>query len=239
MEEKTKPNWSTPISIVIAGLLIASAIFYGDTRPEATKKIEKPTDHLPEIVKDLKLDEEKFNLCMKDKTFAERVNADLDNGVESGGRGTPFVIILGPNGEAIDMGGAAPLDKFEATIESIKSGKTAELAQSQDEQLSEQLKNIRPIDPAKDHILGNQNASIKIVEYSDIQCPYCAKVHPTIKEVVEKYDGEVMWVYRHFPLNIHQYAEELALATECAASLGGNDAFWQTLDGLFERIFSN
>jgi len=88
-----------------------------------------------------------------------------------------------------------------------------------------------------DHILGNPDADIFIVEYSDIDCPFCQRFHNTMHEVIDNYpDGEVAWVYRHFPLTqLHPQAALKAEATECVAELGGNDAFWNYLDILFER----
>lgn len=84
-----------------------------------------------------------------------------------------------------------------------------------------------------DHIRGNPNAPIKIVEYSDTECPFCKRFHETLKQVVDS-NSNVAWVYRHFPLDqLHSKARREAVATECANELGGNDAFWKYLDRLF------
>lgn len=91
-----------------------------------------------------------------------------------------------------------------------------------------------------DWIKGDPNAKISIVEFSDTECPFCKRVHPTLQQIVEDYDGEVNWVYRHFPLtSIHPKAPKEAEATECAGELGGNDGFWAYLDRLFEVTPSN
>jgi len=87
----------------------------------------------------------------------------------------------------------------------------------------------------RDHLFGNPNAPIKIVEYSDFECPFCSRFHPTVEQVVQEFDGEVAWVYRHFPLNIHANAEPAAEASECVAELGGNDAFWSFSEELFNN----
>lgn len=88
--------------------------------------------------------------------------------------------------------------------------------------------NVRPVDLEIDHIFGNPNAKVKIVEYSDFECPFCSRLHPTLESVVEDFGGEVAWVYRHFPLtSIHPRATGAAIASECVAELAGNDAFWQ------------
>lgn len=94
----------------------------------------------------------------------------------------------------------------------------------------------------QDHILGNPDAPVKIVEFSDTECPFCKRFHPTMKQAVDEYgkNGQVAWVYRHFPLDaIHPKARKEAEATECANELGGNDKFWAYLDRIFEVTPSN
>jgi protein-disulfide isomerase len=87
-----------------------------------------------------------------------------------------------------------------------------------------------------DHIKGNPNAPIVIVEYSDFECPYCKNFHETMTKVVSEFgaDGKVAWVYRHFPIEgLHPNAPMIAAASECVADLGGNDAFWKFADLVF------
>ena len=93
-----------------------------------------------------------------------------------------------------------------------------------------------------DHILGNPNAKIVIVEYSDTECPFCKNFHDTMHQVIDEYgkDGKVAWVYRHFPLaQLHSKAHKQAEATECAFDQGGNTAFWTYIDKVFEITPSN
>jgi protein-disulfide isomerase len=92
------------------------------------------------------------------------------------------------------------------------------------------------VDPIseKDHVRGDRDAQIVLIEYSDFQCPFCSRFHPTAQQVVEEFNGQVMWVYRHFPLDsIHPVARKAAEASECVAELGGNDAFWNFVDTIF------
>lgn len=93
---------------------------------------------------------------------------------------------------------------------------------------------ITPEVNGDDWVFGNPDAEISIVEYSDIDCPFCQALHPTLKEIVQKYPNDVNWVYRHFPLGqIHPEAEGKAIATECVGAEYGNDTFWKYLDALF------
>lgn len=92
----------------------------------------------------------------------------------------------------------------------------------------------------KDHILGNRNAKIVVIEFSDTECPFCKSFHPTMKKIVADYKGDVAWVYRHFPLDaLHSKARNEAVATECANELGGNEMFWRYIDKIFEITPSN
>lgn len=86
---------------------------------------------------------------------------------------------------------------------------------------------------SNNRIYGNPDAEIKIVEFSDVECPFCARVHPTIKRIVDESEGKINWEYRHFPLPGHANAVSGALASECVAKFAGNDAFWKFLDKLF------
>lgn len=95
---------------------------------------------------------------------------------------------------------------------------------------------VRAVDNT-DHIRGKKDAPITLVEYSDTECPFCKRFHPTMQRLIEEYDGKVRWVYRHFPLrSLHQKAAKEAEATECAGEQG---KFWEYLDKLFEVTPSN
>jgi len=101
--------------------------------------------------------------------------------------------------------------------------------------------NLKPITD-DDHVRGNPDAPIKIIEFSDTECPFCKRFHTTMRQVTDEYDkGEqVAWVYRHFPLDqLHSKARKEAEATECANELGGNSKFWAYIDRLFEITPSN
>lgn len=98
------------------------------------------------------------------------------------------------------------------------------------------------VDPVtdQDHVRGNKQARIQLIEYSDLECPFCKRFHATAQQLVDDYNGQVAWVYRHFPIpQLHQKAQKESEAAECAAKLGGEDAFWNFVDKVFEITPSN
>ncbi len=101
------------------------------------------------------------------------------------------------------------------------------------------LDKVRAVNAA-DHILGDPKAPVKIIEYSDPECPFCKRFHATMNQVVTDYAGKVAWVYRNFPLDsLHPKAPKEAAAAECAAEVGGNEAYWTYLNRLYEITPSN
>ena len=107
--------------------------------------------------------------------------------------------------------------------------------------VNDKLENLKPVS-AQDHILGDLNAPIKIVEFSDLECPFCKDYHKTMLQVMAQYGstGQVAWIYRHFPLDqLHSKARKEAEASECAFNLGGNDKFWTYITKVFEITPSN
>lgn len=90
--------------------------------------------------------------------------------------------------------------------------------------------------PENDAIMGNPDARVTIVEFSDYECPYCGKFYrETFPEIKKEYidTGKVNFAYRDFPLtNIHPFAEKAAEASECAHDQG---KFWEYADVLFSH----
>jgi len=84
-----------------------------------------------------------------------------------------------------------------------------------------------------DHVYGPANAPITLIEYSDFECPYCKRHFETVNQIKAEYKDKVRIVFRHFPLDFHPNAQKAAEASECAADVGGNDAFWKMHDKIF------
>ncbi len=80
--------------------------------------------------------------------------------------------------------------------------------------------------------LGPADAPVEIVVFSDFQCPACRVMAPVFKRVVDEYGGRVSFVYRHFPLSQHEFAEGDAVASEAAGEQG---RFWEMHDAIFAR----
>lgn len=106
---------------------------------------------------------------------------------------------------------------------------------------------LNPVSP-NEHLLGNYaDAKIFIVEFSDLECPYCKQFHPIVHQIVDESKGKVAWVYRQFPLDkpnaqgniLHSKGGPEARGAECMTELGGNDAFWKYTDKIFDITPSN
>ena len=101
------------------------------------------------------------------------------------------------------------------------------------------VQNVKAVNQS-DHVLGSSDAPVKVIEFSDLECPFCKSFHPTMKKIAAEYPGKVAWIYRHFPLDsIHPKARKEAEAAECANEQGGNDKFWAYVDRIFEITPSN
>jgi len=96
---------------------------------------------------------------------------------------------------------------------------------------------IKPVN-ASDHILGDPNAPITIVEYSDLECPFCKMFQSTMHSIMDTYgkNGQVAWVYRNF--TVHSLAPNEADAAECANAEGGNTLYWNYIDDIFATTTS-
>jgi protein-disulfide isomerase len=93
-----------------------------------------------------------------------------------------------------------------------------------------------------DHILGSPSAPVVLIEYSDLECPFCKVFHETAHKLLDQYgrNNQLAWIYRHFPISsIHPKSPKESEAAECAATLGGNGKFWAFIDKIFAVTPSN
>jgi len=219
---KMQNNQQIAGAIVLAGIIIGGAILLRGT--------SAPTTNTPgakiSTAKKIGLNVKAFNTCLASGKFKDKIQADIDDGVKAGVTGTPSSFILSAGNVVDTIPGA---QAYETVMQKIASaGNKQPIA-----------KQLRPVSP-DDHIVGNINAKIIIVEYSDLECPFCKVFHTTMRQVMEKGNGDVAWVYRHYPIpQLHPKAFHEAEATECAWEQGGNEAFWKYTNRLFEITPSN
>ena len=201
-------------AILLAGVIIAGAILLKD-RP-ATNSPQAPQDSVPI-----------FSACLESGKYTEKVESDMRDGNEMGVRGTPSSFIL-VNGKVVDtIPGALPYEEVKEKVErALGPGGGGEAMAG------------RPISAA-DHILGNLGSKVIVLEYSDLECPFCKIFHATMHRVLDS-NKEVAWVYRHYPIpQLHSKAVREAEASECAWEQGGNEAFWKYVDRIFQITPSN
>jgi len=82
----------------------------------------------------------------------------------------------------------------------------------------------------QENISGNEDAAVTLVEYSDLQCPACATFEPILESVMAEYGDQIRFQYKHFPLPIHPFAQQAAVASEAAGMQG---KFFEYKDVLF------
>lgn len=114
----------------------------------------------------------------------------------------------------------------------------AAVTQVDESEASEEATGVpRPV-TEDDYILGNPNAPIVMIEYSDYDCPFCKQFHNTMHQIMDEYGvtGRVAWVYRQFPLaQLHPNSPRVSEAALCVGDIGGNSAFWNFSDQVFEE----
>jgi protein-disulfide isomerase len=183
--------------------------------------------------------------------WEDAVEKDMAEGKNCGVQGTPSSFVNG-----VFVNGAQPVDTFKRTIDAelekarakTASGTPATLVYV--EMTKENRKNMPPPAPADQParedpkavfkvpvggspVLGSANALVTIVEFADFQCPFCARVEPTLKAVRDKYGDKVRFVWKHEPLPFHQAAEPAAEAAIEVRAEKGDAAFWTVHDKLF------
>ncbi len=223
-----KNSLSVGSAIIIGAVIIALAVV-------GSKKFSSSSmrDSSESVLSTLDISEKKFKACYEAKTPEAKIRAHMASAEkatkhipEDQGRGTPYSIAINQKtGMKIEIAGAYPTEAVTSIIDSMFAG----TAKSQTE---------IDIDPVtgEDHYFGSKDAEIVIIEYSDLECPYCSRFHTTMQDVVESYGGKVAWVYRHLPLEqLHPNAFDKAISSECIYDIGGDVKFWEYIDLLFKK----
>lgn len=94
--------------------------------------------------------------------------------------------------------------------------------------------------PQGRRIYGDLNAQFTLVEYSDLECPFCKRFHDTPKQLVDQAGGRINWEWQHYPLQFHNpAAASAAHAAECVSETAGSKGFWAFLHEWFDRSQMN
>ncbi len=127
------------------------------------------------------------------------------------------------NGEPIDVSKTS--EEIQAELDKRQEAELA-AAKEKHEELEKAIAGL----PTR----GNPDAAVTIVEFSDFQCPYCARGAESMEQILEKHEGTVKFVFKHFPLGFHPWAKPAAIASHCAAEQKAS-AFWTLHDKFFEN----
>jgi len=222
--ENTQPKQSkisTPMAIIAAGVLIMIGILLTNGGINGSKDTKDKT-----LSEQVGVSNEKLSECMNsiDQTaLSQKIQTSVDSAmkaVPSEQRGTPYAVIIGSNGVKTEIRGAESYENIKKLIDEVNSGT-----------VTTKYEGGIVLDEEGDHTFGNANASVRIIEYSDYECPYCKVFQATLKQIVDESNGSISWTYRHWP--IHQNSFVKLIAAECVTQIKGNDAFWEYSDLLF------
>ena len=210
VERPMKNSILIPVSIVVAGIIIAVAVVY--------KQSEKSL--YLELANDIGLNREQFKTCVEDRVYRTEIEKDYADGVAAGVTATPTTFIGG-----VAIRGAYPYENYKEAIEAALSGAKI---------LPHDPTIIWPtVDD--DAVLGDLSAPVTMIVFGDFECPYCSQAFKTSeaqirKEYVET--GKVKMIYRDFPIAGHLSAIPAAEAAGCAHEQG---KYWEYHDALFEN----
>ena len=171
----------------------------------------------------------KFSACLDEGKTTAKVTADEQLGASLGVNGTPATFI---NGYLVS--GALPYEAVKQVIDTALAGKSMNLDVLKDDDGNY----IKPVTiPELSEVIwrGNENAKVTLVEFSDFECPYCARFTPTIEKILTEYKDKIRFTYRHFPLSFHQNAVKAAEAFECAKEQGKGWEMYSKISTLSEN----
>lgn len=243
--EKTKG--SNIFQVVLVALLVGAAFYIGSLSSKVDK-LEKDAvvgadNQAPSqptavafdpnaIASTIGIDMDAFESCMQGGDAPQRVQQETQGGSQAGVSGTPGIILFDSrSGMSVVIPGAVDLATMQTFLDNLIAGKNPVFNQSEFELTK--IEELPPLTDA-DFIKGDRSARITLFEYSDYDCPFCTKVHPTIQQLLDNNPGVISWVYRQFPLDMHPEAFTKSVAAVCAGTVGGNDAFWAYSDALLK-----
>lgn len=226
---------------ILVFLLVVASFFVGrlsaqvnQTKTEtanAAKVTATPTTaespisvaNLKTMAKDLGMDTTKFNKCLDDGTYAKQISEQQKEGQGLGVTGTPTFYING-----LMVVGSLPQADFEKVIDAELKNGTGDKVKL--DSTGETAKRVSKVPYGAGYIKGNKDSKVKMIEYTDFECPYCNRAFSTIEAILAKYGDKISLEYRSFPLPFHSDAEKAAEASLCAGDQG---KFWEMHDKMF------
>ena len=205
-------------------------------------------ENLEKFAQELGLNMAAFKADLDSGKYAAQIDADQKLARSIGAGGTPNFFINGRK-----LVGAQPFESFQKLIdaemkkaralvakgiapnkvyeESIKNGVDKPVASRRKPAAEDKTVYQVAVSP-NDYFKGNAKAKVTIVEFSEFQCPFCSRVNPTMKKIMESYGDKVKIVFKHNPLPFHKDAP---LASEAALAAGAQGKFWPMHDLLFKN----
>jgi len=210
--------------------------------------VPDPAAYVTQLAENTGVDTATFETCMADSQIDTWINDSVNAGAALGFNGTPsFQFIDNQSGQTYTLVGAYPLATFTEWIDALLAGEAPpQEAQAEEEEPAElpfwaNSDGLAPdpdrpgINLAGDPYRGDPDAEVVVIEFSDFQCPACQSHALLIQPILDQEfvdSGEIMWVFKNMPLQMHPQALVAATAAECAVD---QDAFWQMHDLLFEQ----
>ncbi len=207
-----------------------------------------PTPIFSRLAEESGVDMEAYEACVQADEKQALIDAALDEGRQAGVSGTPSFELVSPGGETYLLVGAQPYDAFTANLDALIAGEMPPVAAEQPSDGGGDAEipfwataagwapdPDRPgYNMAGDQYRGNLDAKVTVIEFTDFQCPYCRQhsqaTQPALDEAFVD-TGDVLWVFKHFPLDIHPQAPAAGVAAECAAEQG---KFIEMSEALFD-----
>lgn len=211
-----------PGAILIAAVLISGTLLYTKfaglannpgTGQQASILVGK---NLLAWAGEVKAKTKEFEQCFDDEEFKTEIEKDLQDGTAAGVSGTPTFFINGTS-----VVGALPYSEFQKVINAALANSNA--------------RGPAVVSTDDDPALGDPNAPVTIIEFSDFECPFCRRFwQETLPQIKAEYidTGKARFVYRDFPLSMHPGAFPAALAANCANQQG---KFWEMHDKIFSE----
>lgn len=207
--------------------------------------------YFAELAETIGLDMESYQSCIDSGSKDALVAAGVAEARTLGFSGTPsFHFVRNATADTFPLVGAQPYDQFANLLDTLIAGETPQTAQPDPnngggndeipfwataEGLSPDPDNLG-YTVAGDQYRGDPNAEVVVIEFSDLQCPFCRRHTTQTQPILDEQfvdTGDVLWVFKHFPLSIHPQAPAAGVAAECAAN---QEKFWEMHEILFANM---